>query len=99
MNPELSRRQLGIAAALGMSATLAQAQPADTLPSGDANQAIEQTLLVARDAQRGVTLYVQGQTLAGLVLQVQPGQWVALRSQQHGRIVVRLERIDAVARS
>jgi hypothetical protein len=102
MNPKPmfpTRRQAALAIALGLSASLAQAQGSDTPPSGDALQAIEQTLLAARDAQRGVTLYLQGQTLAGLVLQVQSGQWVLLRSQQFGRIVVRLERIDAVARA
>ena len=42
-------------------------------------------------------LYVAGQTLGGAVVRIEPGQWVELRNQQHGRIVVRLDRIDGVA--
>lgn len=99
MNKLLARRHVTLAALLGLGAGLAQASTTEAPPTGDAAQAIEQTLLAARDAQRGVTLYLQGQTIAGLVVQVQSGQWVLLRSQQFGRIVVRLERIDAVARS
>jgi hypothetical protein len=99
LTQSFNRRDAVIATTLGLAASLAQANPAEPALVGDALQAIEQTLLVARDAQRGVTLYLQGQTLAGLVVQVQSGQWVLLRSQQYGRIVVRLERIDAVARA
>ena len=66
----------------------------------DGAPTIEQALAAARQAQRGVTLYVQGQALSGAVVRVDnasgPG-WVELRSQQYGRIVVRLDRIDGVA--
>ena len=32
----------------------------------------------------------------GAVQRIEPGQWVEMKSQQYGRIVVRLDRIDAV---
>lgn len=63
----------------------------------DATGAIEQALAGAQQSKRGVTLHVQGQAVSGAVTHVEPGQWVELRSPQFGRIVVRLDRIDAVA--
>ncbi len=66
----------------------------------EAASGIEQALQAARQAQRGVTLYVNGQPVAGAVVRVETGSgagWVELRSQQHSRIVVRIDRIDAIA--
>ena len=64
---------------------------ADTAVKG-----IEQALAQAQQEKKGVTLYVQGQTIGGGVVRIEPGQWVEMRSQQYGRIVVRLDRIDAL---
>lgn len=60
-------------------------------------RALEQMLAAAQQEKRGVTFYVGGQTIAGIVVRIEPGQWVELRNQQFGRIVVRLDRVDAVA--
>ena len=57
------------------------------------------TLAQAQQEKKGVTLYVQGQTVGGGVVRIEPGQWVELRSQQYGRIIVRLDRIDGLAHS
>lgn len=88
--PSLATALLLLAAALHAGSTRAQ----DTAPT------IEQALAAARQAQRGITLYVNGQTIGGAVVRVDtstaPG-WVELRNQQYGRIVVRLDRIDAAA--
>ena len=65
--------------------------------AADAVQGIEQALNVALHDKRGITLYVNGQTIAGAVTRIEPGQWVELRNQQHGRILVRLDRIDGIA--
>jgi len=58
---------------------------------------VEQMLTIAQQDKKGVTLYIGGQTVGGAVLRIEPGQWVELRSQQFGRLVIRLDRIDAVA--
>lgn len=63
----------------------------------DAPRAIEQALGAAQQDKRGVNLYVGGQVIPGIVVRVEPGQWVELRSQQFSRIIVRLDRIDALA--
>ena len=65
----------------------------------DATKGIEQALAQAQQEKKGVTLYVQGQTVGGGVVRIEPGQWVELRSQQYGRIIVRLDRIDGLAHS
>ena len=65
--------------------------------AADAVQGIEQALNVALQDKRGITLYVNGQTISGAVTRIEPGQWVELRNQQHGRILVRLDRIDGIA--
>jgi len=65
--------------------------------AADASRGIEQMVTTAQQDKRGVTLYVAGQAIVGAVVRVEAGQWVELKSQQFGRIVVRLDRIDGVA--
>lgn len=65
--------------------------------AADALHGIEQALNAAQLDKRGITLYVAGQTVGGAVTRVEPGQWVELRNQQSGRIMVRLDRIDGIA--
>lgn len=65
--------------------------------AAEALQGIEQALAAALQDKRGITLYVNGQTIAGAVTRIEPGQWVELRNQQYGRIIVRLDRIDGIA--
>ena len=60
-------------------------------------QAIEQALKAAQQDKRGITLYVNGQVIGGAVTRVEPGQWVELKNQTSGRIVVRIDRIDGIA--
>lgn len=67
------------------------AQATDALPG------IEQALSTALQDKRGITLYVNGQTISGAVTRIEPGKWVELRNQQFGRILVRLDRIDGIA--
>lgn len=57
---------------------------------------IEQVLATAQQEKKGVTLSVSGQSIGGGVVRIEAGQWVEMKSQQYGRIVVRLDRIDAV---
>lgn len=58
---------------------------------------IEQALSAAQQEKRGITLYVAGQAIGGAVTRIEPGQWVELRNQTSSKIIVRLDRIDAVA--
>ncbi len=88
-------------AALVIVASLAApavSSAADANASGNdrAAAAIVETLNAAQKAQRGVTLWVGGQTVAGGVVRLDESS-VELRNQTHSRIVVRLARIDAAA--
>ena len=65
--------------------------------AAEATHGIEQALTAAQQDKRGITVYVNGQTIGGAVTRVEPGQWVEMRNQTSGRIIVRLDRIDAVA--
>jgi hypothetical protein len=65
--------------------------------AADVTRGIEQALATALTDKRGITLYVGGQTVVGAVTRIEAGQWVELHSQQWGHIIVRIDRIDAVA--
>jgi endonuclease YncB( thermonuclease family) len=65
--------------------------------AADAARGIEQALATAQQDKRGITLYVAGQTIGGAVTRIEAGQWVELKSQAAGKIIVRLDRIDAIA--
>lgn len=58
---------------------------------------LEDAVSAALASRRGVTLYVNGQTIGGAITKVEPGQYVELRNQEFARIVVRWERIDGIA--
>ena len=68
-----------------------------TASAADATSGIEEALAAAQQAKRGITLYVNGQTVVGAVVRVVPDTLVEMRSQEFGRIIVRLDRIDGVA--
>jgi hypothetical protein len=78
-------------AALAVALACAAAHAAD-VPAG-----IEQALAAALQDKRGITLYVGGQAIGGAVTRIEPGKWVELKNQTAGRIVVRIDRIDAIA--
>ena len=62
-----------------------------------APQGIEQALNDALQDKRGITVYVSGQAIAGAVTRVEPGQWVEMKNQTSGKIIVRVDRIDGIA--
>jgi opacity protein-like surface antigen len=68
-----------------------------SVSAADAPKGLEDAINAAMASKRGVTLYVNGQTVAGAITKVEPGQYVELRSQEFGKIVVRWERIDGIA--
>lgn len=46
--------------------------------------------------KKGLTFYVNGQTIPGIVTHA-TSDHVEVKNQQYGRIVIRIDRIDAVA--
>lgn len=57
---------------------------------------IEGLLAKSQSEHKGLTFFVGGQTVAGVVLKVEDGV-VTARSQQHSVILIRVDRIDALA--
>jgi hypothetical protein len=75
-----------LAAALGAAAPAAPKE----------NTLFQQILEASQSEKKGITLYVKGQQIAGLVTKVS-GDSVELRSREYSRIVVRIDSIDAAA--
>ena len=85
-------RRAGVAALLASLGALPAAAMA-----ADVNKGIEQALAAAQESKKGIMVYAGGQAIGGGVVKIEAGQWVELRSQQYGRIVIRLDRIDGIA--
>jgi hypothetical protein len=58
---------------------------------------LEGALQAAMDSKRGVRVYVNGEEIGGAITRIEPGQYIEMRNQEFGRIVVRWDRIDGVA--
>ena len=64
--------------------------------AGEAVQAMQELFAQSQKEKRGLTFYVKGQAIPGVVTKV-GNESVEVRNQQHGRIVIRIDSIDAVA--
>jgi len=93
MKTQHSALAFSLTACIAALLVLGGANASATEPAGN----IEQMLGAAQQEKRSVMLYVGGQAIGGAVLRIEPGRSVELRNQQYGRIVVRLDRVDAVA--
>ena len=51
----------------------------------------------SQNEKRGLTIYLNGQSIAGVVTQIINEQAIELRSQQYHKAVVLLESIEAMA--
>jgi putative heme degradation protein len=89
-SPRFSMRHAGLATLLALGSL-------QTAQAADVNKGIEQALAAAQESKKGIMVYVGGQAIGGGVVKIEAGQWVELRSQQYGRIVIRLDRIDGIA--
>lgn len=55
-----------------------------------------QLLQESREKRTGLRFHVQGQTIGGRVVELHADS-VLVANQEHGRILIRLDRIDAIA--
>lgn len=60
-------------------------------------QAYQELFTASQKEKRGLTFHVRGQTIGGAVVRVIGNDAVEIRNQQFGRIIIRLDSIDAVA--
>ena len=68
-----------------------------TASAAEPSKALEDAFNAALASKRGVTLYVNGQTIGGAITRIEPGKFIELRSQEFSKIVVRWESIDGIA--
>ena len=68
-----------------------------TASAAEPSKALEEAFNAALASKRGVTLYVNGQTIGGAITKIEPGKFVELRNQEFGRIVIRWESFDGIA--
>lgn len=58
---------------------------------------LQDMLEQSKREKKGLTFYLNGQTVGGVVLKIHGQEWVELRNQQFQRVLVRLPQVDAVA--
>lgn len=64
---------------------------------GDGPSPFQDLIDKSKAEGKGLTFYVNGQAIPGVVTEVIDPQTVALRNQTHDRIILRLNKVDAVA--
>jgi hypothetical protein len=69
--------------------------PASSSMAADA-QAFKELLEMSQKEKKGLTFYVNGQVIAGGVIRITEDA-VEIKNREFGRIIIRLDRIDAVA--
>jgi len=62
----------------------------------EAQQAFQELFAQSAKDKRGLTFFVKGQQIPGIVTRV-TGDAVEVRSQTHNRVIIRIDQIDAVA--
>ena len=91
-----------IAAAFGAGAitgtTSAVAQTPTTM-SAPAAAAYEELFNLSLTQKKGLSVYAGGQVIVGVFVKRIDANTVELRSQQFAKIIVRLDRVDAIALS
>ncbi len=60
--------------------------------------AYQELLKESLEKKFGLTFYLNGATVPGVVTRIGDDGYVEVRNQEHGRIIIRMDRVDAVAR-
>jgi hypothetical protein len=75
---------------------LTAAVAADSLLPGKENDAMRELLEASQNEKKGIMLYLRGQSIGGSVVKI-TGDVVEMRNREFGRIVVRIDAIEAAA--
>ena len=79
-----------VGATLGLGVT-------GTALADDHPAAFDQMVLQSQQEKFGLVFFIKGQQIPGVVTRVVSNGLVEVRNQQHDRILIRLERVDAIA--
>jgi len=77
---------------------LAQTSSAQSAP-GLSPAAVEEILTQSLAQKKGMSIYVGGQTIAGVFVKRIDANTIEVRNQTYGRVLIRIDRIDAIALS
>ena len=83
-----------LCAALALPAAAHAQSPG--VPAG-VGQAYAELFAASQKEKKGLMFYVRGQQIGGAVVRVIGNDAVEVRNQQYGRIIIRMDRIYAVA--
>ena len=67
------------------------------IPMGSCPASFVELLNLSLEMKKGLTFYLPGQAIAGVVVKAAGDGTVELRSQQYSRIIVKLDDVRAVA--
>ena len=82
----------------GISGQSAEEKPPPVfVPEGAAPASVAKLLKVSQAERKGLTFFVNGEAIPGIVTQAAGDGTVEVRNQQYGKILIRLDRVDAVA--
>ena len=80
-----------------MALVLAAASASSYAQSSQVVQAWQELFAQSLKDKKGLAFYVKGQNIPGVVTKVIGNDAVEVRNQTHGRIIIRIDQIDAVA--
>ena len=52
---------------------------------------------ISLNEKKGINVFIKGQTIGGAVTKINGSESIELRSQMYGKIIIKVESIDAVA--
>jgi hypothetical protein len=92
----IHRRFFLAAASAGLAMAVADA--ADYTKGQDMSY-FQEIFTVSLNEKKGVTVYMSGQSIPGIVTKINGGDTVEMRNREVSRIIIRIDRIDAVTMS
>src|SRR5690242_10362586 len=66
-------------------------------PQGGTNQMFQELIDQSMKEKKGLTFFIKGQTIGGVVIKQTGPDIIEIRNQTYSRIIVRLDHVDAVA--
>jgi hypothetical protein len=64
---------------------------------GPVVQAYQELIEQSQKEKKGLTFFIKGQTIGGLVIKMIGSEAVEIRNQTYSRVIIRLDQVDAVA--
>ena len=69
----------------------------NTQPAPSSSSGWNELMQLSQKEKKGLTFYIKGETVPGIVTNMIGDDFVEVRNQTHSRIVIRLDSIDAIA--